>query len=170
MVRNLPLGRAAVGLLLAAVPAAVACGDATGPAGGGLNDGVEFPPLAQDIVLDACIRGSVVPDASPSGSIEREDCNANGLFFETYRVRVNRRTDVDFEVESGFDSVLELVAIDNFGSAVPSLRPIRADDNSAGDLNALIRSILEPDTEYWIAVGGRNPLQLGSYTLRIEEN
>lgn len=153
-----PLCLAGLALTLAA------CGDdATGPS--------DFPTIDAATLAQFCVRGTISPSQNVTGSISSSDCHndiQDDGFFETWRVRVGSEAEVTFEVESNFDSFLELFRIGNLNDVEGSSVFLTEDDDSAGgiaDLDARLTWTLQANTEYAIVVSGWDDSELGSYQL-----
>ena len=140
----------------------LACGDDNGT---GPSNEVSFPTIAPTYLSSVCIRGTAVPTTSKSGSITDDDCDSGGVvgYFETYRVRVASSGNVTFTVSSTFDSVLALARIGDTSDPVNTMVELAGDDDSAGNLDAELTYMLQPNTEYWVLVAGYDYSETGSY-------
>jgi hypothetical protein len=76
-------------------------------------------------------------------------------------------TAVTFTMSSGFDSYLYLARIDDLNDIQGSAVLLAQDDDSAGNLDALISHTLEPNIEYFIFITAVDDTQAGSYSLAI---
>ncbi|HEV8509649.1 MAG TPA: hypothetical protein VGQ48_04260 [Gemmatimonadales bacterium] len=145
--------------------ATFACGGdkSTGPGG------VSFPSIPQATLNQYCIRGQAVPPQTKSGSIATSDCHdaAGSPYYEIYRVRVGSSDTVTFRVSSSFDSYLYLIRIDNLSDIEGSAVLLASDDDSAGNLDAMLSYTLQPNTEYFILISGLDDTETGSYSLAI---
>jgi hypothetical protein len=156
-------------LASASLAALLACGkNATGP-----SISVDFPPLDSLLISALCIRGDRTVGQNATGAIATSDCNAAtvdttfGGYFEIWRVRVDSARSVTFRISSQFDSYLTVVRLDSWDQPTHTYTYtlLGRDDDSAGNLDALLTVILEPARDYFVAVAGFDHAELGTYTL-----
>lgn len=128
-----------------------------------------FPELSPSVRSQACLRGAAIPPASITGAIATTDCPIGpGLgYLDAYRVRVGDSATVSFDVESDFDSQLELFRIDDLDDYIGSAVWLAYDDDSGEGRNARLSHDLVPLTEYMIRIAGADDFSRGAYTLRI---
>lgn len=150
------------------------CGGDGNGLGGVLED--LFPELPADLLAQVCWRGDVTIGTTVSGEISEADCDAQDVdpegvgYYEIWRVRVESRSSVTFDVNSEFDNwltLLRLVSYDPNTQEVVVQFLAENDDRVGGDLNALITYTLSPGVDYFIAVSGYDYLEKGPYTLQI---
>ncbi|HET7040050.1 MAG TPA: hypothetical protein VFH97_09180 [Gemmatimonadales bacterium] len=133
----------------------------------GPGDEIVFPTIDADILLEFCIRGEVPVTAttSRSGSVSTSDCTAgfDDGYWEGWRVRVAEAGSYTIEVSSDFDSwltVWRLNDVNNVDDATVDL--LGEDDDSAGNLDAMLTVSLQPNTEYVVFVSGYDQSQVGA--------
>jgi hypothetical protein len=158
-------------LASAALTALLACGkNATGP-----SITVDFPPLDTLLTSALCIRGDRTVGQNATGTIATSDCNAatvdsiGGGYFEIWRVRVDSARTVTFRISSQFDSFLTVVRLDSWDNPTRTYTYtlLGRDDDSAGNLDALLTVSLQPAQDYFVAVAGFDQAEHGNYTLTI---
>lgn len=158
-------------LASAALSALLACGkDATGP-----SISVDFPPLDSLLISALCIRGDRTVGQNATGTIASADCNAAAVdttfhgYFDIWRVRVDSARTVTFRISSGFDSFLTVVRLDSWDKPTRTYTYtlLGQDDDSAGNLDALLTVNLQPGQDYLVAVAGFDRAEIGNYTLTI---
>lgn len=158
--------------ILIATPTIASCKGSTEVCTGALCDDsgtVTFPAVSSSQLALYCVRGEAVPPTSRTGSISATDCqDGPGLsYYEAYRVRVATGATVAFRMSSTFDSYLVLLRIDQLDDFSGSAVFLGEDDDSAGNLDALLSFRLDPNVEYLIIVAGLDDLETGTYTLTI---
>ena len=145
---------------------------------GGLSGVLEelFPQLPPDLLAQVCWRGDVTIGDEVSGEVAEDDCDARDFdpdgwgYFEIWRVRVESRGSVTFDVNSEFDNwltLLRLVSYDPDTQEVVVQFLAENDDREEGNLNALITYTLSSGVDYFIAVSGYDYVEQGPYTLQV---
>jgi hypothetical protein len=150
------------------------CGGDSGGLQGVLNE--LFPNLPADLLSQVCWRGDVTKGDNVSGDITENDCDAHDVdpegvgFYEIWRVRVDARVSVTFDVNSEFDNWLTLLRLESYN---PDTQEVvvqylaENDDREEGNLNALITYTLSSGVDYFISVSGYDYLEQGPYTLQL---
>jgi len=135
-----------------------------------------FPELPAELLAQVCWRGDVTKGDAVSGDVTDDDCDAQDVdpegvgYYEVYRVRVETRESVTFDVNSDFDNwltLLRLVSYDPDTQEVVVQFLVENDDRDASDLNALITYTLSSGVDYFIAISGYDYSEQGPYTLQI---
>jgi hypothetical protein len=138
------------------------------------GDGLTFPELPSALLTEFCVRGVVEVGQTVQGSVSDSDCDAadarpGGVgYYEVWRVRVSSAREVTFDANSAFDNYLTLLLLESYTETTADLTiEDENDDRGGGDLNALVTSTLQPDTDYFIAVSGFDYAETGAYTLEV---
>lgn len=165
-----PLARFPWILALGLASLLAACGDdGTGPEDPGSP---EFPTVDAAVLAEFCVRGTLVPTATVTGTLNEADCptvspvgSGPGTNYETWRVRVAGTQSVTLEISSGFDSFIDVFRITNLASPQLGGALVDFDDDGTGGVDARLTVTLEAGVEYWVMVSGFGPEDVGPYSM-----
>jgi hypothetical protein len=145
-----------------------------GLAGAACGDSLTFPELPAALLAEFCNQGTATVGQTVQGTLAAADCDAADVdpsdagYYELWRIRVSEAVEVTFDANSAFDNLLTVLRLDSYTETTADLTIVGFnDDRTTGDLNALLSVTLQPDTDYFLAVGGFDYGQTGSYTVEI---
>ena len=151
--------------LSALLLAATACSNDKNP--------TDPPPPPDDWTRAVCARGEVSVGRSVTGTVNSSDCDSADIveddegYFESWLMTVSSTRTVEFDLSSGFDNYLTVVAVWEDSGEIEAEIVAVSDDRAPGNTDAFARVRLEPGATYVIAVGGYDYGEQGSYRLTV---